>query len=194
MSIKQLAWPLNESRGPFHLYAHGPWLVCKVALLHPFFVDNNYECIILYNILYILTNYSTYALHYNNITRLVGCIPWDQVSHEHDSPLILEFYVYKDHLWHALWTFHQVVVNTTSFFEKRPSCSYLVILWSHHQNKIFLHHCLQIDYKHAQHTKVICFVICLHSLQCNSIIRMIYFIHKVLSPYFVYKTHKWTLR
>ena len=33
----------------------------------------------------------------HNITQLFRCIPWDYVSHEHNSHSILEFHVYKEH-------------------------------------------------------------------------------------------------
>ena len=70
----------------------------------------------------------------HNITQLLGCVLWDNVSHEDSYALILEFFVYEEHLGCFMWTFQQEIVDyrsvfiTAFSFGKRPSCSSLIML------------------------------------------------------------------
>lgn len=60
--------------------------------------------------------------------------PWDQVSREHNSPLIPGFPIYEEHsnyvLYYKAMKVFKSILITASSFRKKPSSNYLVILWS----------------------------------------------------------------
>ena len=51
----------------------------------------------------------------HNILQLLGCMPWDRGSCEHNSLWMVGFRIYKEHWCRELWTFRVKYVHYQSF-------------------------------------------------------------------------------
>ena len=63
-----------------------------------------------------VVTYTIWIAHKHNVTQLLGCVPWEHVSHEHTSPSITWFHVYMEHSTYVKRTFRQTIINYGSFW------------------------------------------------------------------------------
>lgn len=90
---------------------------------------------LLYNKFYII-HPTWHILHYilHEIYMVWLTVLEPQNSHEHNSPFMMAFMIYREHLTCILWTFQQATINNKSFqivtslFEKKPPCTCLVMV------------------------------------------------------------------